>query len=61
MVILFNDLLIDTKPVKKNGVEMLKLKNSYHLVQLYPVKLPEDAKGNPWRHKAFNLNTRGQM
>lgn len=46
MVFLFNDLLVDTKPVKKSGVEVFKFKNSYHLVQLLPVVLPDDLKDN---------------
>ena len=55
MVFLFNDLLVDTKPVKKSGVEVFKFKNSYHLVQLLPVILPDDLKGT--HHSLFWLPT----
>ncbi len=44
MIFLFNDLLVETKPMKKSGVEVFKLKHSYHLVQVQPVDIP-DTKG----------------
>lgn len=41
-MILLNDILIDTKPVKKSGVEMYEFKNSYYLVQVQPVRLLDE-------------------
>lgn len=50
MVFLFNDLLLETKPIKKNGVEVFKFKNSYHLVQLQPATFPDNLKGTDILH-----------